>query len=236
VAQRVAKHKPVVVLKAGRTDMGARAAKSHTGALAGNDRIYEGVLRQAGVIRARHLNEMLEFARALQMLPTPRGENVLIVTGAGGSGVLLSDACVDHGLRLMTMPPDLDQAFRQFIPPFGAAGNPVDITGGEPPETYRKTINLALSEPRVHAVILGYWHTIITPPMVFAHLLVDVVEEARRQGIDKPIVASLVGDVAVEEAARYLQDHRILAYPYETEKPVAGLGAKYRWARCAGLL
>ncbi|MGH8055695.1 MAG: acetate--CoA ligase family protein, partial [Candidatus Entotheonellia bacterium] len=228
VARRVAKQKPVVVLKAGRTDMGARAAKSHTGALAGNDRVYDAILREAGVIRARHLNEMLEFARALQMLPTPRGENILIVTGAGGSGVLLSDACVDHGLRLMAMPPDLDQAFRQFIPPFGAAGNPVDITGGEPPETYQKTINLALYEARVHALILGYWHTIITPPMVFAHLVVDAVEEARRQGVDKPVVASLVGDVEVEEAARYLQDHRILAYPYETEKPVAGLGAKYR--------
>jgi acetyl coenzyme A synthetase (ADP forming)-like protein len=236
VAQRVAKEKPVVVLKAGRTDMGARAAKSHTGALAGNDRVYDGVLRQAGVIRARHLNEMLEFAKALQMVPTPKGENVLIVTGAGGSGVLLSDACVDHGLQLMAMPADLDQAFRQFIPPFGAAGNPVDITGGEPPETYRKTINLALQEPRVHALILGYWHTIITPPMVFAHLLVEVVEEARRQGIDKPVVASLVGDVAVEEAAQFLQGHRILAYPYETEKPVTGLAAKYRWARFAGLL
>jgi acetyl coenzyme A synthetase (ADP forming)-like protein len=236
VAQRVAKQKPVVVLKAGRTDMGARAAKSHTGALAGNDRVYDGVLRQAGVIRARHLNEMLEFAKALQMIPTPKGENVLIVTGAGGSGVLLSDACVDHGLQLMAMPPDLDQAFRQFIPPFGAAGNPVDITGGEPPETYRKTIDLALHEPRVHALILGYWHTIITPPMVFARLLVEVVEEARLQGVDKPVVASLVGDVAVEEAAQFLQDHRILAYPYETEKPVAGLGAKYRWARFAGLL
>ena len=236
VAHRVAKSKPVVILKAGRTDMGARAAKSHTGALAGNDRIYEGVFRQAGVIRARHLNEMLEFAKALQMLPTPRGENVLIVTGAGGSGVLLSDACVDYGLKLMAMPPDLDQAFRQFIPPFGAAGNPVDITGGEPPETYQKTINLALHEPRIHALILGYWHTIITPPMVFAHLLAEVVQEARRQGIDKPVVASLVGDVAVEDAARYLQDHRILAYPYETEKPVAGLAAKYRWARFAGLI
>jgi acyl-CoA synthetase (NDP forming) len=236
VAQRVTKRKPVVMLKAGRTDMGARAAKSHTGALAGNDRIYDGVLRQAGVLRARHLNEMLEFAKALQMLPTPTGENVLIVTGAGGSGVLLSDACVDHGLRLMSMPPDLDQAFRQFIPPFGAAGNPVDITGGEPPETYRKTIHLALYEPRVHALILGYWHTIITPPMVFANLLVEVVEEARRQGIDKPIVASLVGDVAVEDAVHHLRDHRILAYAYETEKPVAGLGAKYHWARNAGLL
>jgi acetyl coenzyme A synthetase (ADP forming)-like protein len=236
VAQRVSKKKPVVVLKAGRTAMGARAARSHTGALAGNDKIYDAVLRQSGVIRAMSLNDMLEFARGLQILPTPQGENVVIVTGAGGSGVLLSDACVDNGLRLMHMPADLDAAFRKFIPPFGAAGNPVDITGGEPPSTYRNTIKLALEEARIHALILGYWHTIITPPMVFATLLSEVVDEARRQGIHKPVVASLVGDVEVEEACRYLMEHKILAYPYTTEKPVAVLGAKYRWARAAGLL
>jgi acyl-CoA synthetase (NDP forming) len=83
VAQRVSKQKPVVVLKAGRTAMGARAARSHTGALAGNDKIYDAVLRQCGVIRAYSLNDMLEFARGLQVLPTPKGENIVIVTGAG---------------------------------------------------------------------------------------------------------------------------------------------------------
>ncbi|GIX48342.1 MAG: acyl-CoA synthetase [Candidatus Tectimicrobiota bacterium] len=236
VAQRVSKKKPIVVLKAGRTALGARAARSHTGALAGNDRIYDAVLRQCGVIRALSLNDMLEFARGLQVLPTPKGENVLILTGAGGSGVLLSDACVDHGLQLMTLPPDLDAAFREIIPPFGAAGNPVDITGGEPPTTYRRAITVALNDARVHALILGYWHTIITPPMVFATLLSEVVEEARQRGIHKPIVASLVGDVEVEAACQYLMAHHILAYPYTTEKPVAVLGAKYRWARAAGLL
>jgi acyl-CoA synthetase (NDP forming) len=236
VAQRVSKKKPVVVLKAGRTAMGARAARSHTGALAGNDKIYDAVLRQSGVIRALSLNDMLEFARGLQILPTPKGENVVIVTGAGGSGVLLSDACVDNGLRLMSMPADLDAAFKQFIPPFGASGNPVDITGGEPPTTYRNTIKLALDDERIHALILGYWHTIITPPMVFATLLSEVVREARQRGINKPVVASLVGDVQVEDACRHLMEHNILAYPYTTEKPVAVLGAKYRWARAAGLL
>jgi acetyl coenzyme A synthetase (ADP forming)-like protein len=236
VAQRVSKQKPIVVLKAGRTAIGARAASSHTGALAGNDKIYDAVLRQSGVIRALSLNDMLEFARGLQSLPTPKGENVLIVTGAGGSGVLLSDACVDNGLQLMSMPPDLDAAFKEYIPPFGASGNPVDITGGEPPTTYRNTIKLGLDDERVHAIILGYWHTIITPPLVFANLLSEVVEEARQRGIEKPIVASLVGDVEVEEACRHLTEHNILAYPYTTEKPVAVLGAKYRWARFAGLL
>jgi acetyl coenzyme A synthetase (ADP forming)-like protein len=236
VAQRVSKKKPVVVLKAGRTSMGARAASSHTGALAGNDKIYEDILKQAGVIRARSLRDLLEFARGIPVLPTPRGNNVVIITGAGGSGVLLSDACVDNGLSLMAMPPDLDAAFRKFIPPFGAAGNPVDITGGEPPTTYQNTVRLGLQDPRIHALILGYWHTIITPPMVFARLMVEVVAEMRAQGIEKPVVASLAGDVEVEEAAEFLYQHGIPAYAYSTEIPVAVLGAKYQWARGAGLI
>src|SRR5207237_5603016 len=182
VAKRVSQKKPVVMLKAGRTSAGARAASSHTGALAGNDKIYEDVLKQSGVIRARSLRDLLEFARGIPVLPTPKGENVLIITGAGGSGVLLSDACADNGLALMTMPADLDAAFRKFIPPFGAAGNPVDITGGEPPSTYQKTIRLGLEDERIHALVLGYWHTIITPPMVFARLVVEVVDEMRARG------------------------------------------------------
>jgi acetyl coenzyme A synthetase (ADP forming)-like protein len=236
VASRVSKKKPVVMLKAGRTALGARAAASHTGALAGNDKIYDDVLRQCGVIRAKSLNDLLQFARGLQVLPTPKGENIVIITGAGGSGVLLSDACVDNGLSLMRMPADLDAGFRKFIPPFGAAGNPVDITGGEPPTTYANTIRYALAEPRIHSLILGYWHTIITPPMVFAKLCAEVVEEARAKGIDKPVVASLVGDVEVEQACEYLYERGVVAYPYTTELPVAVLGAKYKWARGAGLV
>jgi acyl-CoA synthetase (NDP forming) len=236
VARRVSKKKPVVVLKAGRTSMGARAASSHTGALAGNDKIYEDVFKQSGVIRARTLRDLLEFARGIPVLPTPKGNNVVIITGAGGSGVLLSDACVDNGLSLMAMPQDLDAAFRKFIPPFGAAGNPVDITGGEPPTTYQNTVRLGLGDPRIHALILGYWHTIITPPMVFARLMAEVVGEMRAKGIEKPVVASLAGDVEVEEAAEYLYQHGIPAYAYSTEIPVAVLGAKYKWARGAGLI
>jgi acyl-CoA synthetase (NDP forming) len=194
------------------------------------------VLKQSGVIRARSLRDLLEFARAIPVLATPKGENVLIITGAGGSGVLLSDACVDNNLTLMAMPPDLDAAFRKFIPPFGAAGNPVDITGGEPPKTYQNTVRLGLEDPRIHALILGYWHTIVTPPMVFAAKMVEVVDEMRAKGIHKPIVVSLAGDVQVEEAAEHLFAHGIPAYPYTTETPVAVLAAKYKWARGAGLI
>ncbi|HKH33897.1 MAG TPA: acetate--CoA ligase family protein [Beijerinckiaceae bacterium] len=236
VAKRVSKKKPIIMLKAGRTSAGAKAASSHTGALAGNDKIYEDVLQQSGVIRARSLRQLLEFARGVPVLPTPKGENVVIITGAGGSGVLLSDAVVDNGLSLMAFPPDLDEAFKKFIPPFGASGNPVDITGGEPPKTYQNTVKLGLEDDRIHALILGYWHTIVTPPMVFARLMVEVVEEMRAKGKVKPVVASLAGDVEVEEAAQYLYEHGIPAYAYSTELPVEVLGAKYKWARGAGLL
>jgi acyl-CoA synthetase (NDP forming) len=183
VAKRVSKKKPVIMLKAGRTSLGAAAASSHTGALAGNDKIYDDVLK-----------------------------------------------------LLKPMPADLDAAFRKFIPPFGAAGNPVDITGGEPPITYMNTVRLGLEDERIHALILGYWHTIVTPPMVFARNMVQVIEEMKAKGIVKPVVASLAGDVEVEEAAQYLYEHGIPAYAYSTEIPVAVLGAKYQWARGAGLL
>ena len=233
VAQRVSKKKPIVVLKAGATPAGSKAAASHTAALAGDDKVYDDILREAGVVRARGLQELLQFARCLPILPTPKGENVVIITGAGGSGVLLSDACFNNGLELMTMPDDLNEAFMQYIPPFGAAGNPVDITGGEPPETYRNAIALGLEEDRIHALVLGYWHTIVTPPMTFAKVVADVVEEYRGRGIQKPIVASLAGDVEVEQASEYLFDHGIPGYPYTTETPVEVLAAKYRWARMA---
>src|ERR1700683_2779162 len=236
VAKRVSKKKPIVVLKAGRTSAGAKAASSHTGALAGDDKIYEDVFNQSGVIRARSLRQLLEFARGVPVLPTPKGENVLIITGAGGSGVLLSDSGVDNGLSLMAMPPDLDAAFRKFIPPFGAAGNPVDITGGEPPITYVNTVKLGLSDERIHSLILGYWHTIVTPPMVFARNMVEVKKEMEAKGFVKPIVASLAGDIEVEEAAEYLYQNGIPAYAYSTELPVEVLAAKYKWARGAGLL
>ena len=236
VAKRVSKKKPVVMLKAGRTQLGARAAASHTGALAGDDKVYDDLLRACGVVRAYSLNDMLQFARGLSVLPTPKGEEIVIITGAGGSGVLLSDAVVANGLSLMKFPKDLDEGFKQFIPPFGASGNPVDITGGEPPTTYERTIRFGLEDDRIHALILGYWHTIITPPMVFAELCARVVQESRDKGVDKPVVVSLVGDVQVEEASEYLYERGIVACPYTTELPVAVLGAKYQWARGAGLL
>ena len=151
--------------------------------------------------------------------------------------MLLSDAVVDNGLQLMTIPDDLDAAFRKFIPPFGAAGNPIDITGGEPPTTYQNTIKLGLDDERIHALILGYWHTIITPPMVFA----GSGHRGRRRGTGARASRSRSSPrwSATPRSRRHRRscsDHGIPAYPYTTELPVDVLGAKYRWSRLSGHL
>ena len=235
-AQKVSREKPIIALKAGATALGEKAAFSHTGALAGDDRIYSAAFAKAGIVRVSNLEELLDCARSLSKMPTPKGENVLIVTGAGGLGVLLADACSRHQLKLMTLEKDLDEAFKKFIPPFGATGNPVDITGGEPPATYEATIRLALEDDRIDALILGYWHTLITPPMVFAETVIRAKKAVESVKAPKPIVASLSGDVEVERAAMLLEDNGVPAFPYSSEKAVIVLGALYRWARMAGII
>ena len=233
-AAKVSRQKPIVALKAGATSLGERAAFSHTGALAGDDRIYSAAFAKAGIVRVGNLEELLDCARSLGKMPTPKGENVLIVTGAGGLGVLLADACSKHGLSLMTLDKDLDEAFKKFIPPFGATGNPVDITGGEPPTTYEATIRLALEDERVDTLILGYWHTLITPPLVFAETVIKAKTAAESMKAPKPIVAALSGDVDVERAASLLETQGVPAFAYSSERAVVVLGALYRWARMVG--
>ncbi len=226
-ARRVSKVKPVVVLKGGRSSAGAKAASSHTASLAGEDRVYDAAFRQAGLIRARTLEDLLDWSRALQLLPDPTGENVLIICGAGGLGVLMADACADHGLRLPPLPPDLEKAMKACIPPFGSVNNPVDVTGGEGPETYRNVISLALNDSRVHALALGIWHTPLAPPVTFAKMLIEMLKEAKAKGIVKPVVVGLVGDVEVEEAVRLLEASGIPAYAYAVEQAIGALAARY---------
>jgi len=232
-AKKAAARKPIVVLKVGRSQYGARAALSHTGALAGEDAIYDAAFKQAGVLRARTLDEFLDWARVLEMLPVPKGENVLIHTSAGGLGVILSDACSEEGLELMDVPKDMMEKLSKYVPPFGSLRNPVDITGSNTPEGNLETMRIVLKDPRVHSLVFGYWHTIITPPMAFAKCLGQALEEARKEGIVKPVVAALSGDVEVEEAARYLEQRGVPSYPYAPERAVSALTAVYRYYRMA---
>lgn len=237
-AKIVSKKKPIVVLKAGRTGYGEKAAKSHTAALTASDEVINAAFKKAGVIRVYALDELFDVGRSLAMLPPPKGENVFIITMAGGLGVLLCDAAADNNLHLMEAPQDLVDEFKKFVPPFGAFGNPMDITGSCTPDMVQKGIKLALMHPKTDAIIIGHWHTVITPPMEFAKSVVEGVNEARANGMDKPVVVSMSGDIPETlQAIDYIETHaQVPAFFCQPERAVRVLGALYQWARYVGFL
>jgi acyl-CoA synthetase (NDP forming) len=149
----VAERKPVVVVKGGATAGGQRAAASHTGALASDDRVFDGAARQAGVSRARTVEEGFEVAATFASQPLPRGNRVVVVTTAGGWGVVTADAIAGTDLVLATLPGDLMAAIDAELPPRWSRNNPVDMAGGETRDTVPKVLELAASHPDVDAVI-----------------------------------------------------------------------------------
>ena len=150
----VAARKPLVVVKGGATEAGAKAAASHTGALAANDKIFDGACRQAGVTRAATVEEAFEAAATFATQPLPQGPNVVVLTTAGGWGVVTSDAIHrEPGLVLMPLPDDLRAAIDEKLPPRWSKNNPVDCAGGEVRDTIPEVMELIAAHPDVHAVV-----------------------------------------------------------------------------------
>ncbi|MCE2392566.1 MAG: CoA-binding protein [Proteobacteria bacterium] len=153
VARAHALRKPLVVLRGGATRQGQRAASSHTGALASDDAVFDGVCRLAGAVRAASVEEAYEAAAAFATQPLPRGPRTLIVTAAGGWGVLTADACVRAGLELIELPDDLRRRIDGMVPSRWSGGNPIDLAGGETRDTIPEVLDLAAAHPEVDAVI-----------------------------------------------------------------------------------
>ncbi len=150
----VAARKPLVVVKGGTTEGGARAAVSHTGALAADDKVFDGACRQAGVTRAATVEEGFEAAATFATQPLPKGANTIVLTTAGGWGVVTSDAIVRDGrLRLMALPPDLQAQIDNKLPPRWSRNNPVDCAGGEVRDTIPEVMEMIAAHPDVHAII-----------------------------------------------------------------------------------
>ena len=161
IARRVGRRKPIVAVKSGRSTAGARAASSHTGALASSDAIVEALFRQAGVIRTATLEEMFDVARLLATQPVPPGRRVAILTNAGGPGILAADACEAAGL---TLPPLSDvsvTALRSFLPPAAAIGNPVDMIASATADQYERALAILLDDEHIDSVLV-----IFIPPLV----------------------------------------------------------------------
>ncbi len=145
--------KPVVVVKGGESEDGARAAASHTGSLATNDRVFDGMVRQAGALRVTGIDDAYSLAAAFAAIPLPTGPNTLILTTAGGWGVLTSDAIAASSLKLMALPTDLHDAIAALLPPRWSRGNPVDLAGGETRDTIPTVLELVAAHPLTDAIL-----------------------------------------------------------------------------------
>ncbi|MBW2240917.1 MAG: acetate--CoA ligase family protein [Deltaproteobacteria bacterium] len=152
-ARRVTAKKPLVLVKGGVAAEGKRAAASHTGSLASDDRVFDGIARQVGAIRAPSVEHAFEWAATFATQPLPRGRRTIVFTTAGGWGVLAADACAEAGLELMKLPEDLRAKIDGMVPPRWSRSNPIDLAGGETRDTIPEVLDLICAHPEVDAVI-----------------------------------------------------------------------------------
>jgi acetyltransferase len=146
-AREVALTKPIIVIKVGHSEAGAKAAASHTGALTGSDEVLDAAFRRAGVLRVRSIGELFDIAELLGKQPRPAGPRLAIVTNGGGPGVLATDALIECGGKLAELSSQSLDALNKLLPPHWSRGNPVDILGDATPETYAKAIEIASDDP-----------------------------------------------------------------------------------------
>lgn len=226
IARRIARSKPIITLKSGRTQAGARATFSHTGALlAGSDRMVDALFRQTGVIRADTLEEMFDLATLLSSQPLPAGRRVGIITNAGGPGILCADACAAAGLEIPELNPDLAHVMRGFLPAHAAIGNPVDMVASAPPEHYQRVIELMGADPSLDALIV-----IFVPPLAIQDedVAQAIAEAARELPQPKPILSIFMSARGIP---RLLQQagNRIPFYSYP-ESAAKALARATRYA------
>lgn len=223
IARMVTREKPVVILKAGRAEAGARAVSSHTGTMAGSDHAYDAAFRQCGVIRARTVEELFDYAYAFTRQPLPKGKRMGIVTNAGGAGVMATDAAEWEGLEVAHLSEATVQALAERMPPAAAIYNPVDILGDAHAERYRQALDLVMSDPQVDMVAaLSAPHPILRFPE-----LAEVVAQARAR-FGKPITVSFMAGELGEEAEDRLREAGIPAY-FDPARAVRALAVLARY-------
>ena len=183
VAARVARSKPVLAMRSGTTAAGARAASSHTAAMAGSDAVVDALFRKAGVLRASTLQELLDTAVVLTAAPLPAGNRVAVVTNAGGLGILCADACDGAGLALPALTPETRAALAEVTPREASLENPIDLLGSANATTYDRALPIILRDPNIDAVI-----ALFVPPVVEDPRAVEEVLERIGRTSDKPVV------------------------------------------------
>jgi acetate---CoA ligase (ADP-forming) len=203
-------HKPIVVLKAGKSEHGAAAAASHTGSLAGAQKIYSAAFEQSGAIQATDLSDLFNCTLALSLQPPMRGDNLLVITNGGGVGVLATDSAEHAGVPMKFAPEAVQEELKKHMPYFGSAKNPVDLTGMAGNEWYFDSTKFAFAHEWVDGLVVLYCETAMTNPMEIAKSLHRAITET---GIkDKPVTISFVGGERSDEAMQWLVENGIPAY------------------------
>ena len=227
IARRVTRKKPVLIVKSGRTAEGARAASSHTGAIAGTDVTVSAFLDQCGVLRANTIEELFDVARALVRCPLPAGDRVAIVTNAGGPAIMATDACVNLGLRMAELSEGTRAGLRAALPPEASVANPVDMIASATAESYARTLAAVLDDPAVDlAMVIN-----VTPLLSNPIDIIEAVGEVAR-GRAKPVLAVVMATDEFYEAVRTARDlPPVYRFPESAARAMFLLSRYAAWRR-----
>jgi len=224
IARRISRRKPIVALKSGRSAVGARAAASHTGALATSDAFVDALFRQSGVIRTDTVTELFDVASVLARQPLPQGRRVAILTNAGGPGILAADACQSHGLEVAELSDATRAALRSVLPAAASVGNPVDMLASATAADYERSLGLLLGDPNVDSALV-----IFIPPLVTAaDDVARAITIAATRAAAKPVAGVFM---RTEDAPDALAAIPCFAFPEPAAIALARVSAYGEWRR-----
>lgn len=207
-AREVALKKPIIVVKAGRTDVGAKAAASHTGSLTGSDEVLDAAFRRVGVLRVERISDIFYTAEVLSKQPRPKGKRLSIITNAGGPGVLATDALIRDGGELAPLSEQTIDELNKFLPSAWSHANPIDILGDATPETYAKSLEVAAKDENADGMLIILTPQAMTDPTLTAENLKPYAN------LGKPVIASWMGGEDVKEGEQILAQAGIPSFPF----------------------
>ncbi len=201
--------KPIITLKAGRTLLGAKAASSHTGSLAGSDTVYNAIFDQCGVLRVNTLEELFDYVKAFSSQPLPRGGNVAIVTNSGGPGILATDACIQQGLNVAPLDAKTVKRLKKILPPTASLSNPLDLIAEAHQEQYERSLREILKDKNIDSIIVICTATAFTDVAKIAEAIVRVSKEFK-----KPVLSCLLGVYDISRGIEILEKNGIPTYRF----------------------
>jgi acetyl coenzyme A synthetase (ADP forming)-like protein len=226
ITGELAHRKPILAIKSGRTTQGAAAARSHTGALAGSDAVYDAIFAQAGILRVDTVEELFDFAVGFSRQPLPKGNRFAIVTNAGGPGIMATDAAIRHGLELAKLRPETLESLKAKLPPTANFSNPVDVIGDATCDRYTTALEAVLGDPNVDGLVVLLTPQSMTDIEAIARTIGEIAPLSK-----KPVLASFLGHVDVSVGVRILEQHGIPNYefPENASRSLAAMCRYTQW-------